>query len=119
LATVGPSGKHHLVPITFAIEGEKLYFAVDAKPKRTTDLQRLKNIAANPAVSVLIDHYEDDWSKLWWVRIDGTAGVLVDAAAAGHALDLLVARHPQYRGNRPQGPVIAISIDRMSGWSAA
>lgn len=119
LATAGQSGKPHLVPITFALEGDTLYFAVDAKPKRTTHLQRLKNIAANPAVSVLIDHYEEDWSNLWWVRIDGTAVILKAGAGAERGLDLLVERYPQYREKRPEGPVVAISIDRISGWSAA
>src|SRR5207249_1558910 len=73
LATVGAGGKPHVVPISFAVDGETIYFAVDAKPKRTTDLQRLRNIAANPSVSVLVDHYEDDWTRLWWVRVDRPA----------------------------------------------
>ena len=117
LATVGAGGKPHVVPITFAVDGDTIYFAVDAKPKRTTDLKRLRNIAANPSVSVLVDHYEDDWARLWWVRIDGTARVLADGAQAAHATDLLAARYPQYRRARPGGPVVAISIDRISGWS--
>jgi PPOX class probable F420-dependent enzyme len=119
LATVDADGKPHLVPITFVVDGDTLYFAVDAKPKRTTDLKRLRNIAANPAVCVLVDHYEDDWSRLWWVRVDGTAHVVDDHARAERALDMLVSRHPQYRRARPQGPVVAISIIRISGWSAA
>lgn len=119
LATVSPDGKPHLVPIAFAIDGDTLYFAVDAKPKRTTELQRLKNIAANPRVCVLVDHYEDDWSKLWWVRVDGTARALGGGVEADHAIDLLVDRYAQYRQARPRGPVVAIAIDRISGWSAA
>jgi PPOX class probable F420-dependent enzyme len=119
LATAGADARPHLVPITFVLDGDTLYFAVDAKPKRTTDLVRLKNIAANPAVAVLVDHYEEDWSKLWWVRVDGTARVVKDHAEAERALDLLADRHGQYRSARPKGPVVAISIDRMSGWSSA
>jgi len=117
LATVGAGGKPHVVPITFAVDGDTIYFAVDAKPKRTTDLKRLRNIAANPSVSVLVDHYEDDWARLWWVRIDGTARLLAEGAQAVRATDLLAARYPQYRRARPGGPVVAISIDRISGWS--
>ena len=78
MASSGPDGKPHVVPITFAIDGKLLYFAVDAKPKRTTDLKRLRNIAANPAVSILMDHYENDWEKLWWVRLDGRARIVTE-----------------------------------------
>jgi PPOX class probable F420-dependent enzyme len=117
LATAGPDGRPHVVPITFAIVGGALYFAVDAKPKRTTNLKRLQNIAANPHVSILVDHYEDDWEKLWWVRVDGTARIVDDQAEAGRAIELLTDRYPQYRRARPKGPVVAISMDRLSGWS--
>jgi PPOX class probable F420-dependent enzyme len=116
LATADAQGKPHVVPISFVIENNTLYFAVDAKPKRTTDLKRLRNIAANPAVAVLFDHYEDDWSRLWWVRVDGTARVL-EAGDASHPIDLLTRKYPQYSRARPAGPVVAISMDRMSGWS--
>ena len=119
MASSGPDGKPHIVPITFAIEGNVVYFAVDAKPKKTTDLKRLRNIAANPAVSILVDHYEDDWGKLWWVRLDGRARILTEHDEIERALDLLAARYRQYRTNRPNGPVIAVAIERASGWSAA
>ena len=118
LATAGVDGRPHVVPITFALEGEALYFAVDAKPKRTTDLKRLRNIAANPAVSVLFDHYEEDWSQLWWVRADGTAHVISDGPETDRAIALLVNRYEQYRNVRPGGPVVAIAIEHMTGWSA-
>jgi PPOX class probable F420-dependent enzyme len=116
LATVGADGSPHVVPICFALDDDTLYTAVDHKPKRTTNLRRLANIAANPRVSVLADHYEDeDWTRLWWVRADGTARVL----PAGHAdaVTLLQARYAPYRENPPQGPVIAIAVARWSGWS--
>jgi PPOX class probable F420-dependent enzyme len=117
LATVGPGGRPHIVPITFALDGDAIYFAVDAKPKRTTDLQRLRNIEANPAVAVLVDHYDEDWTRLWWVRVDGHARVL-RSGRSDRAVDLLVDRYAQYRQARPSGPVVEISVDRMSGWSA-
>jgi PPOX class probable F420-dependent enzyme len=107
------------VPICFALDGDTLYFAVDAKPKRTRDLKRLRNIAANPAVSVLVDHYENDWSKLWWVRVDGTARKVGDSAEADRAIELLMSRYPQYRAARPAGPVVAISIGRLTGWTGS
>ena len=117
LATVGDDGKPHIVPMVFALDGDTIYFAVDAKPKKSTNLKRLRNIVVNPAVSVLVDHYEDDWTKLWWVRADGTAHVLTDAANARRATDLLVTKHAQYQSARPAGPVVAIHIDRITGWS--
>jgi PPOX class probable F420-dependent enzyme len=117
LATVGADGRPHVVPIVFAFDGATIYFAVDAKPKKTTSLKRLQNIAANPAVSVLADHYEDDWTKLWWVRADGTARVLTDESEAMRAIDLLARRYRQYVSQRPGGPVVAIHIDRLSGWT--
>ena len=119
LATAGPDGTPHVVPIAFALEGDTLYFAVDAKPKRTTDLKRLRNIAANPAVSVLVDHYEDHWDRLWWVRVDGTARVVEDTAESNRAGRLLAARYEQYRATPPPGPVVAITILRMTGWAAS
>jgi PPOX class probable F420-dependent enzyme len=119
MASSGPDGKPHIVPITFAIDGQVMYFAVDAKPKRTADLKRLRNIAANPAVSILVDHYEDDWKNLWWVRLDGRARILSEHDEIERALDLLAARYLQYRTNRPNGPVVAVAIERTSGWSAA
>jgi len=119
LGTVGANGRPHLVPVVFAVDGDTIYFAVDAKPKRTTNLQRLRNIAANPEVSLLVDHYAEDWTRLWWVRVDGAARVVDDAAQAGRALDLLAGRYPQYRQARPQGPVVAIAIRSITGWAAA
>jgi PPOX class probable F420-dependent enzyme len=116
LATVSGEGRPHIVPVVFAVDGDTLYFAVDAKPKTTTDLKRLKNIAANPAVSILADHYEDDWSKLWWVRADGTARVVTDIDEARRATDLLANRYPQFR---LAGPVVAVGIERLTGWSGA
>jgi PPOX class probable F420-dependent enzyme len=119
LATVGEDGRPHLAPFVFALDRDTVYFAVDAKPKTTPNLKRLRNIAANPAVSVLVDHYEDDWSKLWWVRADGTARLVADPAEAERAIELLANRYAQYKAARPHGPVVAIHIDRLTGWSGA
>jgi PPOX class probable F420-dependent enzyme len=101
----------------FVYDGRSIVTAIDAKPKRTTSLQRLRNITANPAVSVLIDHYDDDWNRLWWARADGPARIR-DAERGPNALDLLTAKYPQYREQRPDGPVIDIRVDRWVTWSA-
>jgi PPOX class probable F420-dependent enzyme len=118
LATVDPQSRPHLVPIVFALAGETIYSVVDAKPKRTTELRRLRNVRSNPLVSVLVDHYDDsDWEALWWVRADGSARVLgLDQPEAGAAVALLARRHPQ---QRPAGPVLAIDVERWTGWAAA
>jgi len=115
LATVGRDGRPHVVPICFVLDGETLYTAVDEKPKRTRQLKRLENIEANPHVEVLIDHYEDDWSRLWWVRLRGTARIVEDP----RAVDLLVAKYPQYAERRPEGPVIAIDVEERSEWTSS
>jgi PPOX class probable F420-dependent enzyme len=117
LATAGDDGRPHIVPVVFVIDNDNLYFAVDAKPKQTKNLKRLRNIAINPMVSVLVDHYEDDWTRLWWVRVDGTARVVIDETQARLATDLLVEKYAQYRNARPEGPVVAVHVDRITGWS--
>lgn len=119
LATIGHDGRPHIVPITFALGGDELYFAVDHKPKRTVNLQRLRNIEANPAVSVLVDHYEHDWSRLWWVRVDGQARIVTAGERRETAIASLCARYEQYRSVPPAGPVVAIAVQRLSGWSAS
>lgn len=119
LATVGADGQPHIVPISFALDEQTLYFAVDSKPKRTTNLKRVRNLASHPAVSVLVDHYEDDWNRLWWVRMDGDARVVTDTVEAQKAIQLLAARYSQYRANPPAGPVVAIAIGAMTGWSSS
>ena len=118
LATVAPDGAPHLVPVCFAVVADVVYSAVDDKPKRTTDLARLANIAAEPRVALLADHYDDDWTRLWWVRVDGDARVVTDADERARALAALAAAYPQYARNPPQGAVIAVDARRFSGWSA-
>jgi PPOX class probable F420-dependent enzyme len=119
LATVGRDGRPHIVPITFALDDNTIYFAIDFKPKKTTDLQRLRNIEANPSVSVLVDHYEKDWTKLWWVRADGSARIVIGGAMFEKGIALLTQRYAQYQLARPAGPLVPISIERMTGWSAS
>jgi PPOX class probable F420-dependent enzyme len=117
LATAGADGRPHLVPVCFAVDGDTVYSAVDeVKPKATLRLRRLRNVAENPAVSLLVDHYDDDWSALWWVRADGRARVLSDEP---HAIALLAARYEQYRAQPPRGPVLAVDVERWAGWSAS
>jgi PPOX class probable F420-dependent enzyme len=117
LATAA-GGTPHVVPFTFAVDGDLIYTAVDAKPKATTDLKRLRNIRDNPRVAVLADHYEDDWSALWWVRADGLASVVEGAEAMARPISRLADRYPQYVASPPGGPVIVIQVDRWTGWSA-
>jgi PPOX class probable F420-dependent enzyme len=116
LATVRSDGAPHLVPIVFAVLGDVIYSAVDAKPKRHTRLQRLANIAHEQRVSVLVDRYDDDWTALWWVRADGTAQVLTTSPAA---VDALAGKYPQYRAAPPPGPFLEIQVRRWSAWSAS
>jgi PPOX class probable F420-dependent enzyme len=116
LATVRPDGAPHLVPIVFAVVGDVIYSAVDAKPKRHTRLQRLANIAHEPRVSVLVDRYDDDWTALWWVRADGVAQELPSSPAA---VDALAAKYPQYRAAPPAGPFLEIHVRGWSAWSAS
>jgi PPOX class probable F420-dependent enzyme len=118
LATSGRDNRPHIVPFSFVLEGDAVYSAVDAKPKRTARLQRLENVRRQPLVSVLVDHYTEDWDKLWWVRLDGRAEVLPADEESDRALELLAGKYPQYRAHLPQGPVLKIVVERWIGWSA-
>jgi PPOX class probable F420-dependent enzyme len=114
LATTGEDLRPHIVPVTFVLRGDELVIGVDQKPKSTTDLRRLRNIAQNPRVAVLCDHYDDDWSKLWWVRADGAARVDQHNPAA---VESLAAKYPAYGVDPPRGPIIVVTIDSWSGWA--
>jgi PPOX class probable F420-dependent enzyme len=120
LATVRSDGTPHVVVFGYALKGDTLYSLVDQKPKRTQELQRLRNIRHQPRVAVLVDHYDvDDWSKLWWVRMDGTARILEQRSDERHrAMKALVGKYIQYRGQELRGPVIAIDVERWSGWES-
>jgi PPOX class probable F420-dependent enzyme len=118
LATINPDGAPHLVPVVFAVYRETVYTAVDAKRKSTQRLRRLTNIDADPRVCLIVDHYCDDWSQLWWVRADGVAAVhhSGDEMAAGYAL--LRQKYAQYQRLALDGPVITVEVRRWSSWQA-
>lgn len=119
LATTDPDGRPHLVPIVFAVDGSTLYSAVDAKPKRSRRLRRIENARARPDVTVLVDCYDEDWSRLWWVRLRGRARVLEEGAEHDRALALLREKYPQYRDEPPGGPVLAVDVVEERSWSAS
>lgn len=118
LATVTSSGAPHLVPCCFALDRDVVFSAVDdAKPKSTMALRRLDHVRANPAVSLLVDHYDDsDWSALWWIRVDGRAEVVEDGPARERGRLLLAAKYPQYAAAPPPGAVVVVGIDTWRAW---
>jgi PPOX class probable F420-dependent enzyme len=118
LSTVRPDGGPHVVPIVFVLVGDTVFSAVDAKPKRSTDLQRLVNVRAEPRCALLVDHYDDDWRRLWWVRADGH-GEVIDVPPAGHpGIQALVQRFSQYRDEPPSGPLLVVTVQRWTGWAS-
>ena len=123
LATVDTGGRPHLVPVCFVLdsggaEGDRAYIAVDHKPKRGTELRRTANLRATGRACLLVDRYDEDWSQLWWVRLDGHGGEVQDPGEADRAIDALAVKYPQYLADRPDGPVLVIDIDGYRGWSA-
>jgi PPOX class probable F420-dependent enzyme len=123
LATVTPEGRPHVVPFVFAVvqDGSALraYWAVDRKPKRSSRIRRLRNLEANPAAEVIVDGYDEDWGRLWWVRGAGSGRVVESGAERNLALEALGAKYPQYRAEPPDGPVVAIELERITSWSGA
>ncbi len=118
LSTVRPDGGPHVVPIVFAVVDETVFSAVDAKPKRSTNLQRLANVRADPRCALLVDHYEDDWRRLWWVRADGM-GEVVDTPLPEHpGIRALAQRFPQYRDEPPSGPLLVVTVAHWTGWAS-
>lgn len=118
LATVDPNGRPNLVPFVFAVEDDVLVSAVDRKPKRSRDLRRLANIRDRPDVAVLIDHYEEDWERIWWVRLRGRGRVVEEGPERDRALAMLAGKYRQYRDDPPDGPAILIDLADWRGWSA-
>jgi PPOX class probable F420-dependent enzyme len=116
LATVTPEARPHLVPCCFALDGDTVYSAVDAKPKSTLALQRLANVRAHPATALLVDHYADDWSQLWWVRVDGQARVIETGTERDSAIAVLTRKYAQYVDAPPPGPVLAVAIEQWRAW---
>ena len=119
LATIDPDGRPHLVPIVFAVDGDTLYSAVDRKPKRSQTLRRIENARVRPDVTILVDHYDEDWTQLWWIRLRGRARVLDDGDEREHALALLREKYPQYRDEPPDGAVLAVDVTEVREWSAS
>jgi PPOX class probable F420-dependent enzyme len=118
LASIDVHGRPHVVPICFAVAGDRIFSAVDHKAKQTMALRRLDNLRREPAAQLIVDHYDDDWSLLWWVRISGAGQVIDDGAARDEALDLLASKYPQYRERRPAGSVLVIDITQITSWQA-
>jgi len=119
LATVDGSGRPLVVPVCYALDGGRIYSAVDAKPKRTRELRRLRNIAENPLVSLVVDEYDEDWTRLRYVIVEGHADVLTEGDEFSRAVDRLVAKYPQYRQlalSRDSGAVVRITVDRVLAW---
>jgi PPOX class probable F420-dependent enzyme len=119
LATVRADGRPHIVPVCFTVDGDTIVSVVDGKPKRSAALRRLDNVRARPAVSLLVDHYADDWGALWWVRVDGVARVVESGLEHERAIDRLAAKYSQYRERRPDGAVLVVADLGWRGWSAA
>jgi PPOX class probable F420-dependent enzyme len=116
LATVTANGLPHIVPCCFVLDRDTVYSAVDDKPKSTFDLVRLNNLRATGVASLLVDHYEEDWSTLWWVRVDGRGRVAESGDDRERALGLLAAKYEQYRRQIPAGPVVVIAIATWRAW---
>lgn len=102
----------------FALSGDTLYSAVDRKPKRSRTLRRIENARARPDVTILVDHYEDEWDALWWIRLRGRARVLDAGEERARALALLAEKYPQYRRDPPDGPVLAVDVRERREWSS-
>ena len=119
LGTTDRAGRAHLVPIVFAHRDDVVYTAIDAKPKTTLRLRRIRNIELNPQVSVLVDHYEDDWDRLWWIRLDGVARIVSDGPLRETALEMLTEKYSVYADQPPPGPAIVITVERIRSWSAS
>lgn len=122
LATIDAQGAPHLVPICFVYDDGAFYMAIDRKPKRVAPerLARLDNIARNPQVALLIDEYSEDWQRLWYVLVRGTAHLLPPSARAEHdrALALLKAKYPQYAAGwlGDDAPVVRITVMKITQW---
>jgi PPOX class probable F420-dependent enzyme len=118
LATTTRQGRPHVVPCCFVLRGDQIFTAIDdVKAKRTLALRRVDNVESHPEVALLVDHYDEDWSALWWVRMDGSAALAAPGSAAHEsAIDLLVEKYEQYRSRPPPGPVIVLSIEQWRAW---
>jgi PPOX class probable F420-dependent enzyme len=115
MATIGPGGAPDLVPVVFAAVGPRtLISPIDQKPKSTRRLRRLDNIEADPRVSLLAQRWDADWSRLWWVRAEGSGRV--EISVEDRVRNALVEKYPPYRHDPPSGPWILIAVARLTGW---
>jgi len=120
LATVSRAGQPHVVPCTFVIDGaDRIAIGIDNKPKSSANLRRLENIAENPRVSLIADHYADDWDRLWWARADGIAAIERSGPDYAAHWGQLREKYAQYAGQVLDGPVIAVQVESWSGWAAS
>ena len=124
LSTASLDGEPHLQPVVFQALGESVYIAIDEKPKTTLRLRRLTNIEENPRFALLVDHYDDDWSRLWWILLRGPADVLwpsrQEAGEASRAIAALRAKYPQYESMAlEERPLLRLRPDRITRWSAS
>jgi PPOX class probable F420-dependent enzyme len=117
LATIDPDGRPNVVPFVFALDGDTLYSSVDEKPKRTRGLRRLENLRRDPRFTVLVDHYDEDWPSVWWVRLKGRGRVIEQGPERDHAIRLLEEKYHQYDSEAPQGAVIALDVEEWRGWA--
>jgi PPOX class probable F420-dependent enzyme len=118
LGTLDPNGGANLVPVCFALDGNRVLLAVDSKPKRTRQLARVANIRRAGRATLLVDHYEEEWDRLWWVRVRGPALVLEAGPETEAALALLMAKYDQWRADPPAGPVLVLDAADWRGWRA-
>jgi PPOX class probable F420-dependent enzyme len=118
LATVGPDNTPHVVPCCFALDDLVAYSAVDDKPKRTARLRRLADVEDRPVATLLIDEYDEDWTRLWWIRVGGPASVIKSGPVHDRAIRLLLGKYPQYFGHRLDGPVLAVELINWRTWEA-
>ncbi len=122
LATADESGVPHVIPVCFAVDGDHIYSVLDQKPKRTglTRLRRVRNILSNPQATLVADHYEEDWSRLWYVMISGRAELLLEGEERSAAILVLRAKYPQYRDmDIDENPVIKITVERVIAWGGS
>jgi PPOX class probable F420-dependent enzyme len=118
LATVSEDGGPHLVPVTFAVWEGFVVIGIDEKPKTTLDLKRLRNIRSNPRVAICWDRYDEDWSRLWWVRADGVASVAENGRLRARAWQALNDKYEQYHHAAHRGPIITVEVTKWSGWAS-
>ena len=118
LVTVRPNGQPHVVPVTYALTGNSVVTMIDHKPKTTDRLQRLINIENNPVATLMSDHYSEDWTALWWVRVDGEASIHIGDRVWEESAAALRAKYGQYAENSPRGPAVVISVDRVTSWES-